>query len=517
MKQSALALYTLCFLIFSQLSIQAQDNKLTKQEKKDGWQLLFDGKNTDGWKGAFIEGFPAKGWKISENALMVEPSGGAESTNGGDVVTKQVFDNFELMVDFKLTPGANGGVKYFVDPAQPKPANPKSAIGLEFQVLDDALHPDAKLGKNGNRTLGSLYDLIPAPTSKPAKPIGEWNTARIISSGSHVEHWLNGVKLLEYERGSTTFKALVEDSKYKDIPGFGLIAKGAILLQDHGNQVYYKNVKIRQLKVGEYGSAAATPYGMVSYTYRNSFSKNVAATLDTIKSLGITNIEFSNLFGKTAAELKQLLDERGMVCTSFGVGYADVVNKINEVGNNAKTLGASFVRVAWIPHDNKTGFTIADAKKTVDSFNTVGKILKEQYGLTFCYHNHGYEFAPYEGGTYYDYIVANTNPGYVSFELDILWAFHPGVNPADLLKKYPGRYRLMHVKDLRKGVKGDFSGGTPVDNDVALGTGQINIPETIKAAKKSSIVYYYIEDESTNVAAQVPISIPYLKNQLAGK
>jgi sugar phosphate isomerase/epimerase len=193
------------------------------------------------------------------------------------------------------------------------------------------------------------------------------------------------------------------------------------------------------------------------------------------------------------------------------------VNKTTEVGNNAKTLGASFVRVAWIPHDAKVGFTIEDAKKTVADYNAAGKILKKNFGITFCHHNHGYEFAPYEGGTYFDYLVANTNPEYVSFELDILWAFHPGVDPAKLIKKYPTRFKLMHVKDLKNGVKGDFSGGTAVDNDVALGTGQINIPEVIKAAKKSSIKYFYIEDESTNVSTQVPVSLPYLKNLLSKK
>lgn len=508
MKKSIAAACLFCICLLTKQYAFAQDNTLSDKEKNEGWVLLFDGKNTSAWKGAFKESFPAGGWKIDNGLLVVENSNGAESTNGGDIVTKKLYDNFELSVDFKLTSGANSGIKYFVDPAQPVPANPRSAIGLEFQLLDDAVHPDAKLGKNGNRKLGSLYDLIAAPVDKPAKPIGEWNTAKIISKANHVEHWLNGVKLIEYERGSAAFEELVAGSKYKDIAGFGLVAKGAILLQDHGNQVYYKNIKIREL------DNKPQSIGMVSYTYRNSFSKNVAATLDTIKNLGITNIEFSNLFGKTAKELKQLLDERAMLCTSFGVSYPDFVNKTAEVASNAKTLGANFVRVAWIPHNDSIGFTIEDAKKTVADFNRVGKILKEEYGLTFCYHNHGYEFAPYQNGTYYDYLMANTNPAYVSFELDILWAFHPGVNPESLLKKYPDRFRLMHVKDLRKGIKGNFSGKTPVQNDVALGTGQINLPEVIKAAQNSAIKYYYIEDESNDVNIQVPVSLALLKSLL---
>lgn len=250
--------------------------------------------------------------------------------------------------------------------------------------------------------------------------------------------------------------------------------------------------------------------GMVSYTYRNSFKTNVAATLDTIRALGITDMEFSNLFGKTAAELRGLLDARGMKCSSFGVSYADAQNKTAEVGQNAKTLGASYVRVAWIM--DKPPFTLPDAQKAVETFNRIGKQLKDEFGLTFCYHNHGYEFETYEKGTLFDYIVQNTNPQYVSFELDILWTVFPGQDPVALLNKYPNRFKLMHLKDLRKGIAGNLSGNTPVENDVALGTGQINLPAVLKAARKAGIQHYYIEDESPSVATQVPQSIAYLKN-----
>ncbi|MBC3786411.1 sugar phosphate isomerase/epimerase family protein [Spirosoma utsteinense] len=249
--------------------------------------------------------------------------------------------------------------------------------------------------------------------------------------------------------------------------------------------------------------------GMVSYTYRNSFKNNVAATLDTIKALGITDMEFSNLFGKTAAELRKLLDERGMRCSSFGVGYPDLMNKLPEVGQNAKTLGAQYVRVAWVPHDG--AFTLDAAKKTVADFNRFGKQLYDDFGLKFCYHNHGYEFEKHENGTLFDYIVQNTDPKYVSFELDILWTVFPGQDPAALLNKYGNRFQLMHLKDLRKGIVGNLSGGTPVENDVALGTGQIDLRAVLKAAQKAGVKHYYIEDESPSIATQVPQSIAYLK------
>lgn len=249
--------------------------------------------------------------------------------------------------------------------------------------------------------------------------------------------------------------------------------------------------------------------GVVSYTYRKSFAKDMPGTLDMVKKTGFTDIEFSNLFGQTAKDIRSMIDERGIKCSSFGVSYEDLTTKTDTVAKNARTLGAKFVRVAGFPH-TKSGLTLDEAKNAVAAFNRVGKILKDQYGLTLVYHNHGFEFQPYEKGTLFDYIVQQTNPRYVSLEMDILWVHFPGQDPVALLKKYGDRFKLMHVKDLKKGVKGDLSGGTSPENDVTLGTGQINIPAVLKAAKRSAITHYYIEDESSNVETQVPQSIKYL-------
>lgn len=226
-------------------------NTLTDQERADGWRLLWDGKTTKGWRGAKLKGFPDHGWEIKDGVLTVLASGGAESAAGGDIVTTERYSDFELVVDFKITPGANSGIKYFCEPnldpitGTGAKAATGSAIGLEFQILDDALHPDAKQGRDGNRTIASLYDLIPAAATKQPSPIGEWNTARIVSHGAHVEHWLNGQKVLEYERGSPAFRELVAQSKYKTIPGFGEWKDGHILLQDHGDRVSFRNIKMR--------------------------------------------------------------------------------------------------------------------------------------------------------------------------------------------------------------------------------------------------------------------------------
>jgi sugar phosphate isomerase/epimerase len=250
--------------------------------------------------------------------------------------------------------------------------------------------------------------------------------------------------------------------------------------------------------------------GVVSYTYRNQLAKDLPGTLDTIKSLGIVDMEFSNLFGKTASEIRALLDERGMYCSSFGVSYDDLRNRLNEVTSNAKTLGASYVRVAWLP--SRQPFTLELAQKTAEEFNEIGKRLRLEFGLTFCYHNHGYEFVPYQDGTLFDALVAQTNPQDVSFELDVLWAFFPGADPAAIIERHGDRIKLLHLKDLRKGVKGDLTGKTAVENDVALGTGQLDIPAIVRAAKKAGVKHFYIEDESPSIATQVPESIAFLKS-----
>jgi hypothetical protein len=222
-------------------------NNLTAYEKKNGWKLLFDGVDSKGWKGAYKDGFPETGWQIKDGVLTVLASEGKEGGVGGDIVTTDQFSAFDLSFEFKFTAGANSGIKYFVTLQE---HNTGSAIGLEYQILDDKVHPDAKLGRDGNRTLASLYDLIPAQKQERfVHAIGQWNTGRIIVyPNNHVEHYLNGVKVLEYDRGSQAYRDLVAISKYKVWDHFGEAPKGYILLQDHGNEVNFRSIKIRELR-----------------------------------------------------------------------------------------------------------------------------------------------------------------------------------------------------------------------------------------------------------------------------
>lgn len=251
------------------------------------------------------------------------------------------------------------------------------------------------------------------------------------------------------------------------------------------------------------------PFGVQAYTFRKSFPNGVAATLDTIKSMGITEIEGSG-GNMPPEEFKKLCNERGISIPSTGTSYESLVKDPQAAADMAKALGAKYLMVAWIPHE-RAKFNLENARKAVADFNAAGKVLKDN-GVTFCYHIHGYEFQPYENGTLLDYMIQQTNPEYVSFEMDVLWTYFGGGDPVALLKKYGKRWKLLHVKDLRKGTVKDLSGGTSQENDVALGTGEIDIPNIMREAKKLGIKHYFIEDESSRVITQVPQSIAYLKS-----
>lgn len=250
--------------------------------------------------------------------------------------------------------------------------------------------------------------------------------------------------------------------------------------------------------------------GIAPFTFRRSFPNGVAATLDTIQSMGFTEIEGGG--GRMDAhEYKKLCDERGLSIPSLGSGYDNLLNDPQPTIDRAKIYGAKYIMAAWIPHD-VGNFNFENAKKAAKDFNTIGKNLKEN-GLTFCYHAHGYELVKYDEGegTLLDYLMENTDPEYVSFEMDIYWIQFGGGNPAHLLKKYPNRWKLMHIKDLRKGTLKDHTGLTAPDNDVAVGDGELGIEGIIRAAQEIGIAHYFIEDESERIITQIPKSITYLR------
>ncbi len=227
-----------------------QVNTISNEEKKSGWELLFNGKNTENWRGINQKSFPATGWKVENGDLIACAEGGAESGNGGDIITKKQYSNFILKWEWRMeTKGGNSGLKYFV--LEGVGTNKGYGYGLEYQILDDKNHSwmiEGKMKANDYHTLGSLYEIYPASPDKRPSPIGLWNESQIVSNGNQVEHWLNGQKILEYNRGSSDFKSKIAASKFKDVEDYGVVSKGYILLQDHGSIIHYRNLKIKQLK-----------------------------------------------------------------------------------------------------------------------------------------------------------------------------------------------------------------------------------------------------------------------------
>jgi sugar phosphate isomerase/epimerase len=249
------------------------------------------------------------------------------------------------------------------------------------------------------------------------------------------------------------------------------------------------------------------PLGVEGYTYRNSWPRGVAQTLDTIKMLGFTELEGGARMDPR--EFRKMCDERGISIPSIGADYNRLMQHPDSIVEQAKILGAKYVMCAWIPHTDGV-LTFENAQKAVEDFNRVGKTLAEA-GLIFCYHAHGYEFQPYQGGTLLDYIITNTDARYVSFEMDIMWITFGGGDPVGLMKKYGSRWKLMHLKDLRKGALKNLTGLTGPENDVPLGQGEEDIPAILREAKKIGITHFFIEDESVDPTVPVPQSIEYLR------
>ncbi|HLN21789.1 MAG TPA: DUF1080 domain-containing protein [Bacteroidales bacterium] len=217
-------------------------NTLSEAEEAEGWKLLFDGKTTNGWITPGNDKFPSEGWKITDGVITTVPNRPDNPVRGSDIVSEEKFGAFELQFEFNFTEGSNSGVKYCIGNGGP-------GIGLEYQILDDQRHPDAKAGVDGNRTLASLYDLIPAKKqARFTKGPDNWSSGRIVLyPDNRVEHWLNGIKVLEYVRGSEAYLLLVSKSKYADYKDFGMVKESPVLLQYHQDEVKFRSIKIRKL------------------------------------------------------------------------------------------------------------------------------------------------------------------------------------------------------------------------------------------------------------------------------
>ena len=254
---------------------------------------------------------------------------------------------------------------------------------------------------------------------------------------------------------------------------------------------------------------AQTPVGLQLYSLRNEFKTDVPGTLAKIKSWGIKEVEGGGTYGLPMEEFQKLLKENGISIVSVGADYKQLKENPQAAVDAAKSFGSKYVVCFWIPH-NGDEFTFENMKEAVDVFNSAGKVLADN-GLSLCYHPHGYEFRPYEGATLFDYLVKNTDSKYFNLEMDVFWIKHPGQDPVALLKKYPTRFVMMHLKDRKPGTPGNQNGHADVESNVVLGEGDVGIAEIMKEAKKIGVKYYFIEDESSRSVEQIPKSLAYLK------
>ena len=248
--------------------------------------------------------------------------------------------------------------------------------------------------------------------------------------------------------------------------------------------------------------------GLQLYTFRKEIPKDVSGMFAKISSMGIRELEGGGTYGLSVDSFKALLKKNNLTIICIGAGFNELDSNAQAVVDRAKTFGAKYVTCTWIPHQKE--FTLNDAKRAVDVFNKAGRLLKEN-GIALVYHPHGYEFGPHENGTMFDFLAKNMNPSYANFEMDVFWVKHPGQDPVALLKKYPNRFLLMHLKDRKPGTPGNQEGKADVETNVVLGSGDVGIADIMREAPKAGVKHYFIEDESSRALEQVPQSLAFLK------
>ena len=267
---------------------------------------------------------------------------------------------------------------------------------------------------------------------------------------------------------------------------------------------------LKPSRVGKKGQAFKGSLGMELWSYRKQLAEDLPSTLAAVHKLGLREVETASFYGRSAAEFRKELDKAGLNCSSYITGYDRFGKELRAVIADAKALGAHYVLTAWIPHQGN--FTLENCQRAAKDFNQWGEQLKV-HGLQFGYHPHGFEFVPGDDGTLFDTLLKLTKPESVEYEMDVFWFFHGGADPVRYLEKYPNRFSLLHLKELRKGAAtGDPTGKAPDETSVVLGTGQLDFPAILRAAAKAGVKYYYIEDESPDAPRQVPQSLEYLKS-----
>ena len=256
------------------------------------------------------------------------------------------------------------------------------------------------------------------------------------------------------------------------------------------------------------GPSFKGPLGLQLYSLRAEFAKDVPGALARVREMGFREVEMGGTYNLSPQQFRAELDKAGLRAVSLGASFDSLRDNIDTVISSAKTFGVQYVMCAWITHQRP--FSEEAARQAIQVFNRAGEKLKAA-GITFAYHIHGYEFQPYGEGTLFDLLATELKPEFVSFELDVFWAFHGGQDPVALMRKYPKRFTLMHLKDMRKGEKGNLTGNAPDDWSVALGAGQIDFPAVLPEAKKAGVKWYFVEEESPTPLDNIPAGLRYLE------
>lgn len=299
---------------------------------------------------------------------------------------------------------------------------------------------------------------------------------------------------------AATFAALLTAAACTTTPAAGTTSGGAM------SSSLPAPAGARQI---QYRGDFNAPMGVQLWTFRKQAAPDPLAMFKMVRTMGITHVETAGLYGMTADSLRRALASNGLRPTSMHIGLDEFKKNPAKIIADAKALGVQYVGTAWYPH--QPPFKESDARQAIIDFNTIGKQMRDA-GLTFFYHNHGYEPVPFGDGTLLDLIIRETDPNLVKFEMDVLWTFLPNVDPAALIRKYPGRFKLMHIKDMLPGLpRGSLSGGLPEAQKSVIGQGQVNWADVLSAAKKDGLEHYYIEDESLDPVGNVPKSISYLE------
>lgn len=540
MKKNILAIIALALSLGASAQVPAYKVVQAKQVsvKKyptdaKGYMSIFNGKDFTGWRGYGKDHVPSR-WIVEDGCIKFNGSGTGEgqTAEGGDLIFAHQFKNFTLEFEWKVAKGSNSGVFILAQEVTTKDDKgneryePIYISCPEYQILDNANHPDAMLGKDGNRKSASLYDMIPAKPQN-SKPYGEWNTAKIICYKGTVIHYQNGKKVLEYHLWTQQWTDMLQASKFSEKAwplAFALLNncggenhQGYIGLQDHGDDVWYRNIRVKDMDNQDGIDIDQPEVSFQMYSVRELignpelYAKNQKEVLAQLGKMGYTSTEAASygdgkLYGVTPQQYKADIEAAGMKVLSSHVGHnlSDAELKSGDFKEALKWWKQCIdchkkagMKYMVMPGVNMPK-TLAEAKVICDYMNAVGEMVNKA-GMKFGYHNHSHEFGKVEGQCWYDYMLQNTDPKKVFFQMDVYWAVRGQVSPVDYFKKYPGRFTVLHIKDHRELGKSGMVGFDAIFNNFEVSGTQ-------------DIVVELEGSEAPSILEGMRISIDYLKN-----